>query len=81
MSSIAHIFLPRTAFGGLLSVEVHSKGILTLLPIALLSGKLCTSGGVFRCSPSNTRKSGIQIANSRNTTNHRSILTSSHNER
>ena len=47
MRSIAHVFLPRTAFSGLLSVELHSQGILTLLPITLLSGQLCAPGGVF----------------------------------
>nr|DAH65161.1 MAG TPA: hypothetical protein [Microviridae sp.] len=47
MGSIAHVFLPRTAFSSFLSVELHSQGVLSLLPIALLRSQLSAFSGVF----------------------------------
>ena len=47
VSSIAHVFLPGTALSGFLSIELHSQGILTLLPVALLRSHLSAFSGIF----------------------------------
>nr|DAF72178.1 MAG TPA: hypothetical protein [Microviridae sp.] len=44
----------------------------------MLCGHLSATSGVFRGRASDTRKSRIQISDSRDTLNLRSILTSSH---